>query len=64
MDEPIFLPYLENDADAHIKSARGSNRALVVKALNKIHSVDIIAMIEEVHAVEGHPCFSAYTPRV
>jgi hypothetical protein len=62
IDEPIFLPYLENDADAHIKSASGSNRAIVMKALKIIHSVDVTAVTEEVHAVEGHPGFSAYAP--
>ena len=51
MDEPIFLPYLKNDADTHFKPASDSNRPLVVEALQIIYSVRIIVLIEEVHAV-------------
>jgi hypothetical protein len=59
MNESGLLPQFETGADARdVKPASGGNRALVLIALKIIRTIDVIAVINELDAVEGHRGFS------
>ena len=53
--QPLILPHLKSRADAlRVHPMRAVYRCLVVVMLDMAGQVDVVAVIDEVHAVEGH----------
>jgi hypothetical protein len=56
MDEPFFVPYLKAHPEMgqHVQPMRGFYCRIVMAVLDVTRRIDVFAVIEKVHAVEGH----------